>query len=229
MRINSKQLLFGYPILKIREVIRYAMTGRLSGIGENGIIKEIATVLACAVKDAKLVFEQLINEEYLIFEKKKIGSTLYHEVTETEKGRRLGVTRANPPITRAKADLLLAELLERVEKVNSNSDLAYKVENVKVFGSYLSGQEILGDIDVAVKLEKRVTGGEFKSKSEERIQLAYKNGRTFSNFLDQLDWSRREVMLQLGPRKKGLSLHYDGEDEVLNRTETKTVFQFTQD
>lgn len=62
------------------------------------------------------------NEEYLIFEKKKFRNTLYYEVTETEKGRRLGVTKANPPITRAKADLLLSELLERVEKVNSNAD-----------------------------------------------------------------------------------------------------------
>lgn len=223
MRINSKQILFGQPILKIREVIRYAMTGRLSGIKKNEIIKEIATVLGCAIKDVKLLFEKLIKEEYLIFEKKKFRNTYYYEVTETEKGRRLGVTRANPAITRAKADLLLAELLERVEKVNNNIDLVYKVENVKVFGSYLSDQEILGDIDVAVKLEKKVTGEEFKSKSEERIKLAYKNGRVFSNFIDQLYWPYREVMLQLGTRKKGLSLHE--EDEVINRTESKTVFQ----
>ena len=225
MRINSKQILFGHSILKIREVIRNAMTGRLSGIEQNDIIKEIATVLTCSIKDAKLVFEKLIKEEYLIFEKKRIGNNLYHEVTETEKGRRLGVTRANPSITRAKADLLLTELLERVEKVNSNAELVYKVENVKVFGSYLSDQKILGDIDVAVKLEKRVTGEELKSKSEERIKLAHKNGRTFSNFIDQLYWPCQEVKLQLSTRKKGLSLHYDGEDEVLNRTETKTVFQ----
>ncbi len=223
MRINSKQILFGYPILKIREVIRYAMTRRLSGIDKKGIIKEIATVLGCEINNAKLVFEQLIKEEYLIFEKEKFRDTLYYEVSETEKGRRLGVTKANPPITRAKADLLLAELLERVEKVNSNTDLVYKVESVKVFGSYLSDQEILGDIDVAVKLEKRGTGEEFKSKSEERIKLAYKNGRVFSNFIDQLYWPYREVMLLLGTRKKGLSLHE--EDEVINRTESKTVFQ----
>lgn len=225
MRINSKQILFGHPILKIREVIRHAMTGRLSGIGKNEIIKEIATVLGCALKDAKLVFPQLLNEKYLIFEKKKIGNNFYYTVTETEKGRRLGVTRANPPITRAKADLLLAELLERVKKVNSNSDLVYKVESVKVFGSYLSEKEILGDIDIAIKLEKKGTREEFKSKSDERIIFAHKNGRTFSNFIDQLYWPYQEVMLQLSTRKKGLSLHYDGEDDVLTRTETKTVFQ----
>lgn len=225
MRINSKQILLGYPILKIREVIRHAMAGRLSGIKKAEIINEIATVLGGTIKDAKLVFEQLIKEEYLIFEKKKIGNNLYLEVTETEKGRRLGVTRANPPITRAKADLLLSELLERVEKINSDTDLVYKVEKVSVFGSYLSGQEILGDIDVAIKLEKKVSGDEFISKNEERIKLAHKNGRTFSSFIDQLYWPRQEVMLQLNTRKKGLSLHYDGDDEVLNRTETKTVFQ----
>lgn len=215
MRIHSKQLLFGQPILKIREVIRYAMVGRLSGIETKEIIKEIATVLSCTKKDAKIVFEQLIKEEYLIFEKKKTGNTFYHEVTETEKGRRLGVTRANPPITRAKADLLLAELLERVEKVNSNEDLVYKVKNVKIFGSYLSDQDILGDIDVAVQLEKRVTPEKYKFKCQERIKLAHKNGRVFANFIDQLYWPYREVMLQLGTRKKGLSLHE--EDEVINQ------------
>jgi predicted nucleotidyltransferase len=225
MRIQPNQILFDQPILKIREVIRYAMTGRLSGIEKNEIIKEIATVLGGTIKDAKLLFKKLINEEYLIFEKKKIGNNLYHEVTETEKGRRLGVTRANPPITRAKADLLLTELLERVEKINSNADLVYKVENVKVFGSYLSNQKILGDIDVAIKLEKKVSGDELISKTEERLQLAHKNGRTFSSFIDKLYWPRQEVILQLSTRKKGLSLHYDGEDEVLNRTESKVVFQ----
>lgn len=103
--------------------------------------------------------------------------------------------------------------------------MVYKVENVRVFGSYLSDQEILGDIDVAVKLEKKVSCDQFITKSEERIKLAHKNGKTFSNFIDQLYWPCREVMLHLGTRKKGLNLHYDGEDEVLNRIESKTVFQ----
>ncbi|MEO8415343.1 MAG: hypothetical protein ABI472_16910, partial [Ginsengibacter sp.] len=196
MRIQSKQILFGQPVLKIREVVRFAMTGRLSGIKKIEINNEIAKILSCTIKDAKLVFEQLLKEEYLILEKKKWRDTFYYEITETEKGRRLGVTRANPPITRAKADLLLAELLERVNMVNNDPGLVYMVENVKVFGSYLSKMEILGDIDVAIKLEKKVTGEEFKSKSEARIRLALKNGRTFSDFLDKLYWPCREVMLQ---------------------------------
>ncbi|HEV8082689.1 MAG TPA: hypothetical protein VGP55_05780 [Chitinophagaceae bacterium] len=223
MRINTKQLLFNQPILKIREVIRHAMTGRLSGIKKAAIIKEIATILVCPASTAKLVFEKLIQEKYLTFKKKKWRDSYYYEVSETEMGRRLAVTRANPLISRAKADLLLAELIERVETVNNNPDFVYKVENLKVFGSYLSDQETLGDLDVAVKLVKKVTGDEFKFKNEERIRFAYKNGRTFSNFIDQIYWPYREVMLQLKTRKKGLSLHE--EDDVLNRTETKVVYQ----
>lgn len=224
MRINNKQFLFDQPILKVREVIRYAMAGRLSGIKKGIIIKEVAAILDSSSTTARDVFEKLVLEKYLLFEKKKWRDSYYYEVTETEMGRRLGVTRANAPISRAKADLLLKELLERVEKVNNNADFVYKVENVKVFGSYLSDKEILGDLDVAVKLVRKLTGDDFISKSNERINLAYKNGRTFSNYVEEIYWPNREVILQLKTRKKGLSLH-DDEDEVLKKTESKIVYE----
>ena len=224
MRINRKELLFGVPILKIREVLRYAMMERLSFETRDLIIEEVARLIKQPVNIAKGVFNHLIREEYLIMEHEKTGNDFYWKVSETEKGRRLGVTKANPPISREKADQLLKELLERAAEINRNEDLAYIVETVKVFGSYLSEEEVLGDIDVAVTLSRRDNNEVFKQKSDARIKLANKNGRHFSNIVDRYSWPQREVLLLLSTKKKGLSLHHA--DEIIDRTEYKLVYQY---
>lgn len=117
-------------------------------------------------------------------------------------------------------------MLERVEKLNANNELAYIIESVKVFGSYLSGKDVLGDLDVAIKLMRRVEGNEFKKLREKRIRIALQKGRQFSNFLQQAYWPQHEVILLLKTKKKGLSLHDEESDEVVNRTKCKIVYEY---
>jgi predicted nucleotidyltransferase len=225
MRINPTDELFGFPVLKVREVIRFAMQERLSGLKRNDILKAVAKIINCSQSEAKELFNSLLNEEYLTIENKKFRGSSFCVVAETEKGRRLGVTRANPPITRAKANILLEELLDRVNEVNNNEGYVYKIESVKVFGSYLSEKEMIGDLDVAIKIERKVNGDEFMNMNQKRIQLAKEKGRQFSNYVDEIFWPRREVLMHLSTRKKGLSIHVEGEDEVLNRVKFKVVYE----
>lgn len=77
MRINSKQLLFDQPILKIREVIRYAMTERLFVPKKQILINEVAIILEQPKAISKKVFGLLVQEGYLILDKKKKGGTFY--------------------------------------------------------------------------------------------------------------------------------------------------------
>lgn len=226
MRIHPKDTLFGQPILKIRKVVRFAMDGRLIGAKKQIIIDKVAQILNQPLNTVKEVFELMLKEDYLEIKKEKFSDESYQWiVSETEKGRRLGITNANPPISREKADQLLNELLERVEIIN-NLDLSFKVQSIKIFGSYLSEQAILGDLDIAFKLRRIKPKNKFERKSDERIEIALKNGKRFSNFLEQLYWPEKEVILLLKTKKKGLSLHNEDDDEIAANAEFRLVFEY---
>jgi predicted nucleotidyltransferase len=61
-------------------------------------------------------------------------------------------------IRRATADRLLADFLRRVEQVNRNEEFAFFVEEVRLFGSYLRGEEMVGDVDVAFSMMRKTMG-----------------------------------------------------------------------
>lgn len=100
------------------------------------------------------------------------------------------------------------------------------VESIKVCGSYLSEKEMLGDLDVAVKVSQRYTGDACTKAIFKRIAAAKKEGRVFRSVMDEIFWPHKEVMLLLKTRKKGLSLHDEDMDDVVGLTETKIVYEF---
>lgn len=224
MQIDSKEILFGQPILKIREVVRQAMKGRLWGNTKAEVTERVAKVLKQPEEVAKQLIRKLIEDDYLILTKEKLSDIYQYELKETEKGRRFGIANASKPISRQKATQLLNELIERAKSINENGELIYFVESIKVFGSYLSNKDTLGDLDVGVKLTRKHKPGDFTKHNQKRIALAKANGRQFSNSTEQLIWPHREVMLMLKAKQRGLSLHDEDEDEVLKMTETKLVY-----
>lgn len=226
MLINPKEILFGQPVLKIREVIRNAMQEKLWGSSQAVVVDKVASILKQPNAVAKQLVEQLKQEDYLSLKKEKFGTKIQYELTVTEKGRRFGLATATSPISRQKATKLLNELIERAKTINSNDDLAYVVEYIKVFGSYLSDKDSLGDLDVGFKLIARYSGEDFTVYNQKRIDLAKSTGKSFSSFIDEISWPHKEVMLMLKNRQKGLSLHNEETDRVLEVTETKLVYQY---
>ena len=160
--------------------------------------------------------------------KTKYRDDYQYELTATEKGRRLGIATATPPISREKANQLLDELIHRAKAINANSELIYFVESIKVFGSYLSDKETLGDLDIGIKLGRNYEHDQFHEQNQLRIDQAKTKGRQFSNICDELGWPYREVMLMLKARQRGLSLHDEEIDEVLKITQTKLVYQYSR-
>lgn len=136
MQINSKEILFGQPILKIREVVRQAMKGRLWGNSEEEIMARVSSVIKQPEEVAKQLIKQLFEDDYLILTKEEFNDICQYELTDTEKGRRFGIANASKPISRQKATKLLNELIERAKSINENGELIYFVESIKVFGSY---------------------------------------------------------------------------------------------
>ena len=79
----------------------------------------------------------------------------------TIKGNAMRAARIVPRINRAKAEKLLVDFLQCVEEVNAHPDLLHWVTEVRVFGSYLTNSDDLGEIDLAIKKERRPASGSF--------------------------------------------------------------------
>src|SRR5207248_2289196 len=73
----------------------------------------------------------------------------------TMAGNALANATAAPPLSRTDADRLLKEFLIRVGIVNNDPSWLYRVGKVVIFGSYLKSQEWVGDIDLAIRLDRR--------------------------------------------------------------------------
>ena len=92
----------------------------------------------------------------------------------------------------------------RVHLVNDNVRYLYCVKKVVVFGSFLESVDRLGDVDVAVDLQPRMPlKGEWVEAFRKHAQ---NSGRQFYAFEEEIDWPRREVVLVLKARKRGISM-----------------------
>ena len=84
----------------------------------------------------------------------------------------------------------------------------YSVGKVAVFGSYVGNQDRLGDIDLAIRLDRRP---EFAPRWPEallaRAEAAENHGRRFRGFLERLAWPETEVKRYLRGSVRSLSLH----------------------
>src|SRR5208282_1172429 len=144
MKLNRDAPVAGMDILKLRNLFRKFARGNLSRVA---IMKEFSVAARKANKMiADLVTLELISPCEIRHDKE----IRYYETTI--KGNALGFAKASKPVSRVTADRVLGEFLDRVSGVNGHSELAYHVESVIVFGSYLSNARRLNDLDIAVEL-----------------------------------------------------------------------------
>ena len=98
----------------------------------------------------------------------------------TIKGTAMRAARIVPRINRAKAEKLLVDFLQCVEEVNAHPDLLHWVTEVRVFGSYLTNSDDLGEIDLAIKKKRRPASGSFGDAFPERlVALLLKGGSRY--------------------------------------------------
>lgn len=135
-----------------------------------------------------------------------------HWVT-TDKARELQTT-SRGRLTRARAQVALTSLMDRVRAVNGDPQYAFKVEVVVVFGSYLSEIPRIGDVDVAVRLKER---GRSKEEQKRLEDASHDRARRLATILERVVWPRREVMAALKARQPTIDLRELNEIEVLFR------------
>lgn len=110
----------------------------------------------------------------------------------TDIGVQLRAAQARPRLKRARAEKAILRLFEIVQEINANPAYMHDVATVAVFGSYITEQPDLGDIDVAVELRARWTSSGKISDFDAR-QVTFRAAfpppqSVLQNYADRLAW-----------------------------------------
>ncbi len=215
MYINPRSLIADIPAKRVRDFLRSASDFEWSP-------PFVAQRLRISDEAAEQLVAELQRLGYVEPVSDPQGNNRFRR---TLNGSSFALASAARPITRRTADRKLREILERVRRVNDSDYYLYRVQRVLVFGSYLTGEEILNDVDVAVELVPREQDPDKQRElGQRRISEVLKAGRQFSNYVEQLFWPETEVMLFLKSRSRGISLHTT-RDAILNTAKSAIVFE----
>jgi predicted nucleotidyltransferase len=200
MRISKDEIVAGYPALTVRAFLRRY---RSFSVSVAAAAHEFDT-------DEQKAREFLRGLESLglveLAEGPLSDSEAVYEITV--KGNAFANASAAKPIRRSTADIALRQFMERVDRLNSSGEYVYRVVSAVLFGSMLSAAERLGDVDIAIELEPKITDdAEFRSWCEARRKLAVRRGTFFSSTVDLLLWPKTEIFRALRARARALSLH----------------------
>lgn len=149
LRVDRSEIIAGQPIKRVRDFLR-----RLDN--RTWDAQEIAEYFGLARADS--LIRELVNRK-LLERAKGIRGKRGKFYQQGEYATRLTNARFLKSITRERADALIAGLLQRIQAVNEDKEFLYKVAEARVFGSYIdSARADLGDVDVAIRLERRQLG-----------------------------------------------------------------------
>src|ERR1019366_2898395 len=108
----------------------------------------------------------------------------------------------------------------RVEEVAKNPQFLYQVSTAILFGSYLTSEERINDINLYLNLVPKEKDAEKRGRQEQaRTEEAVRQGRTFNTFIDQISWPQTDVLKYLKARSRSISLHTD--DRILKYGKSK--------
>lgn len=190
MRIKRGQMIAGLPVKVVRDFLRRRHTIHVSEFvdltEDGGSPEQVVADIAAA--------------GYLEPE-----PGLANCYRASVAGRRLRNASLLKPISREKADQLFEGFMDRVAEVNRRDELTHVVNEVRVFGSYIRATPDFGDIDLALRLRRRVKDfEEFRRMNEARVDAA---GRWDLSHSAWIRFGQREVRRILKNRSPYLSIH----------------------
>ena len=119
----------------------------------------------------------------------------------TDEGHAVGMKTLVPRMSRDKAETLLKEALERIAKVNADPELLLWVTEARVFGSYLTDTDDLGDL--AIKLDRRPV----ENWTKACLNAADQSGKSFGNYLARAPRTNKRVTFNHGVEGESLRAH----------------------
>jgi hypothetical protein len=204
MRITKEEVVAGHSALRVRGFLRRFERGFFMHSAAESFMRLNSKQAAEFIND--LVALELIEPTM------PFGNKAAFQVVT--RGHAFSNATAAKPISRGTAERVLREFVDRVNAVNASKKYAFIVKSAVLFGSMLSCADRLGDVDVAIDLQRRILdSAKFRQQCDRRRRLAEEQGRAFSTAIDWATWPEREVVLQLKARSRSLSLH--GFDQLM--------------
>jgi hypothetical protein len=214
MRITEDQKIAGVPAVALRAFFRKERARSWTSV-------HLKTSLGLPDRDEARVLADLIAGGWI--EEADLDGEL-PRFRATQEGCRLILATARKPISRATADRLITELIARAECFN-REDHPLWVEELGVFGSYLTEIERLSDVDIAFRIAPRSKDAKVQDRNEQAYSdKAEKDGRIFRSEISKLFWPQRAVFLSLKGTSKSLSLHTYQELAKLN-IEARSIYK----
>jgi hypothetical protein len=200
MRIAKDQIVAGFPALTVRTFLRRCRFFTI-------VAETAAHALKTDDRQAAGFLRRLASLG-LLRAAEDMPSDAAEAYEITTHGHAFANASAAKPVFRKTAEAALERFMERLQRVNASSEYVYRVESAVLFGSMLSAVDRLGDVDIAIELQPRITDkAEFQRMCVARQRAAEEQGRYFSSTFDWVMWPRAEVLLFLKARSRTLSLH----------------------
>ena len=213
MYIDPKSQIAKVPAMRVRDFLHRTRDAYWT-------CETVANRLKLSDARAQALVSELLRLGYI--ETSDIWEGKHYHITLA--GSTFALASAARPLTRQTAERKLDEFLDRVRAVNAGTTFAFRVRRALVFGSYLTDQERIDDIDIAIELAPRENDPEKrKAANEARIRAAHKAGRHFSNVINECMWPTEEVYLFLKSRSSAILLYYM-DHEILQQTKTRVIY-----
>ena len=205
MRIESKQIIAGFPAVQIRRLMRET-------VGRSISLRCVREVLQCSESTAASVLVDLQREGLVV--------QVEDHLEPSMKGSALAQATAAKPLVCSTAKRLVG-VVERARLINADDDWAYRVAMLAAFGSFVAGAERPNDVDVACRLQPRWPGAA-QDKAEELRRAA--RGRRFRNTWECAAWPKLEVLCFLKSRSRGLSVQ-ELDDWILKQEKHSIIYR----
>lgn len=216
MYLDPTEKISGVPAVIVRDFLKRWQHSDWS-------VATIAAALKLQPRESGKLVRELLGRGFV-----ELHGNLSKTYSNTVDGNQFANASAAKPLKRATAERKVAELLGRVSDVNSNPYYLYRVASVRVFGSYLTGSDHLNDIDLVIEVSSKEPDRNLAHGLDmQRIRESQRQGRHFSNIVDELFWPQHEVFLYLRNRSRSYSFH-SPTDGVLDRVDVQTLFELDE-
>jgi len=205
MQISGTQEIGGVPVLRVRDWLARDGTRTRSCLvpcfrrwnPTRFMPEEFIAARVSVLLNALLELGYIVEEE-----KRYPDEPQFYKLTKSgeEFARASGAKR----LKRETAAKTLEGFMSRVAEVNDDPRFLVRITRAVVYGSYVRGEETVGDLDLAVEYESKLTGKEQKEGFKKHFKAS---GRTCRTDFDVWVWPELEVKLFLKSRKRTISLH----------------------
>jgi hypothetical protein len=196
-RLNSKELLVGIPVLKVRDtLLRCGGSFRADWLTDIGLPSKLCVELL-----TRGYIEKSVDAQH-----KDDSGFDWFDLTDA--GKRFARASGASRIKLSTAAKTVESLKQRIDTINASDEYMLKISESVIFGSYAIQADTVGDIDFAFRTERKVDifgdGNEWNKAAREDFYLCE---RTAKSFLDILFWPDTKVKLFLKNRQRSISLH----------------------